>query len=273
MKKHLVLLSATTLLAASAYSQKTIKGLIGAERAFASFTESHTIREGFLQFLDSTGLIFSRGNAINAFEAFGKQKAGPAVLSWEPAFAIISASGELGVTTGPFTVKASVADTVSGRGNFSSVWKVNGAGDWKNMVDLGVNYTKKAGAVQQVQEIVLAKQVIPRISFSEIMEMDNKFNQAIKEKSGNILLTQLSADSWLNAEGETPVIGTNLITNFLLHIPEAIAFTPNAGGISSSGDLAYVYGTVQNGTKKENYLRVWANRNKKWRVVLQTIKW
>lgn len=268
-----MLLSVAALVSASACAQKTIRGLVDAEKAFASFTETHNIRDGFLQFLDSTGLIFNKGNVINAFEAFGKQKAGPAVLSWEPSFAIISVSGDLGVTTGPFSIRASNGDTVSGRGSFSSVWKTNKAGVWKNVVDLGVNYTKKLPAVQQVQEIVLTQPVTTDISFSEILVMDNKFNQLIKDKSATGILAQLAADSWLNAEGETPVLGTKLITNLLLHIPEAIVFTSAAGGISSSGDLAYVYGYVQNGAKKENYLRVWANRNKKWQVVLQTIKW
>jgi hypothetical protein len=276
MKKYAMLFSvATVLLAApAAYAQKTIKGLIDAEKAFASYTETHNIRDGFLKFLDSNGIIFRQGNAVNAFESFSKQKAGPAVLSWEPSFAIISASGDLGITTGPFLVRAtSINDTVVGRGNFSSVWKMNKAGEWKNVVDLGVSYTKKSAPTTQVQELILTQPVTTDISFSEIIDLDTKFNQAIKEKSINTILTQLSADSWLNAEGETPILGTKPISNILLHIPDTVLFKSDAGGISSSGDLAYVYGTVNNGNKKENYLRVWGNRNRRWQVILQTIKW
>jgi hypothetical protein len=276
MKKYAIFLclAAALLTASAAFSQKTIKGLVDAEKAFASFTETHNIRDGFLKFLDSTGLIFRKGTAANGIESFTNQKAGPAVLSWEPAFAIISASGDLGVTTGPFLVRAtSINDTVAGRGNFSSVWKINKSGEWKNLVDLGVSYTKKLPAIQQVQELVLTQPVTTDISFSEILDMDTKFNQALKEKNSNTLLTQLAPDSWLNAEGETPILGTKLISNILLHIPDTVLFQSGAGGISSSGDLAYVYGTVNNGNKKENYLRVWANRSRRWQVILQTIKW
>jgi len=269
MKKCLAVFSASCMLICSfAFSQKNIRGLVDAEKAFASFTQTHTIREGFLKYMDSNGVVFRQGIAVNALDAFQKQAAGSARLNWEPAFVVISASGDFGITTGPYILHPKpLQDTPVAYGNFSSVWIMNKQGEWKNLVDLGVSCTKRAGDVKQVQEIILApKTMMVPVSFDDVLTLDKKFNQDLT------IATQLSADSWLNIEGEAPVTGIQMISNVLMHIPDTVLFHSETGKISTAGDLAYVYGSVVNGNKKENYLRVWANRNKRWQVILQTIK-
>jgi hypothetical protein len=274
-KPALSFLIVAFLLSAPAFSQKGIKGLIDAEKAFASFTAAHSIKEGFLQYMDSGGIIFRQGKPVSALEFYQQQKSGPVVLSWEPAFAVISASGDFGITTGSYEIRAtSLQDTVIGRGSFSSVWQINKQGAWKNLADLGVSYKTGLPAVKQVQEIVLPAGISTGgIAFEEVFALDKKFNVALKEKNSGALLSYLPADSWLNMEGEKPINGDKMIANILLHIPETVSLNSEAGNISVADDMAYVYGSVVNGTKKENYLRVWINRNKKWQVILQTIKW
>lgn len=259
----------------SAFPQKGIKGLVEAEKAFASFTTANTIKEGFLRFMDSTGVIFRQGKAINAWEAYQQQKSGPAILSWEPAFAIISASGDFGITSGPYELRnGSLQDSVVARGSFSSVWKMNKQGVWKNLADLGTSYKKTHPLIKQVLQTELpAGTAVPSISFEEVFTLDKKFNAALAEKNSAALSQWLPVDSWLNMEGEIPVVGDKLIMNILAHIPATVLFDAEAGNISSAGDMAYVYGSVTNVNKKENYLRVWIKRNNKWQVILQTIKW
>lgn len=102
-QKRSILLTGTFLiLSIFAFAQKGIIGLVNAETQFALFTASYTVKEGFLIYMDSAGVIFRQGNEMNAWEAYQKQKAGRGMLSWEPAFAVISASGDLGATTGPY---------------------------------------------------------------------------------------------------------------------------------------------------------------------------
>ena len=275
MKKQPAICIVTALLLSSltAFPQKGVKGLINAEKAFATFTSANTVKEGFLRYMDSAGLIFRQGKALNAIEAYQQQKAGTAILSWEPAFAVISASGDFGVTTGPYELRnGSIQDSVIGRGSFSSVWQINKHGDWKNLADLGTSYKKINPPIKQVQEIELAP-ASANTSFEDIIALDKKFNAAIVEKNSASLLQHLPVDSWLNMEGETPVTGDKVIVNVLTHIPATVLFDAAAGKLSSAGDMAYVYGFVTNAGKKENYLRVWIKRNTKWQVILQTIKW
>jgi hypothetical protein len=264
------------LLAGSmANAQKGIRGMVKAEQSFASFTASHTIKEGFLQFMDSNGIVFNNGISLNAMEVYQQAKAGKAILSWKPVFAVMSFSGDLGVTSGPFEVRpSSLKDPVSSRGSFSSVWRINKEGFWKNMVDLGVSYQANYTAPRRIQEIILQSPNRTRATGLEnVLELDRQFNNSIREKNLAKLLSFIPSDSWLNMKGETPFSGEKLITNVLLHIPEGIILTPMSGGISIAGDLAYVYGSVVNRERTENYLRVWINRNNEWQVILQTIKW
>ncbi len=258
----------------TSYSQKGIKGLVNAEKAFATFTKTHTVRDGFLQFMDSTGIIFREGNAINAFEFYQKQNPNAAILSWTPSFAVISASGEMGVTTGPYELRSgSIQDSSVSCGFFSSIWQLNKNGLWKNMVDLGISYKKRSPLVDTVYKIKLPKtKNIYRTPIEDIISLDNKFNTAISEKNYGFLIAYLSPETRLNIVGEKPVAGHSASFNSLQFISKNVKLNAVSGKVSAAGDFAYVYGTVTNRNKKQNYLRVWIYQNDQWQVILQTIQ-
>lgn len=275
MKKHQLLFTVLLLMACSnSFSQTGIRGLVNAEKAFASFTVSHTIREGFLNYMDSAGIIFRQGEVINALETYQKQNPGPAKLSWEPDFVVISASGDMGVTMGPYEFRAkSVQDTPVARGSFSSVWHINKQGQWKNMVDLGVSYTELPSTKTTVQEITIQDAPNKAFSIADLFLLDQKLNNAIQEKNSKEWLPLIAPDGRLNIEGHAPFTGNEPISTALTAFPAGLELHAVGGGLSTAKDFAYVYGTVINGTRKENYLRAWVYRNKQWQVILQTIKW
>jgi hypothetical protein len=258
----------------TAAAQKGIKGLINAEKQFAWFTATHTVKEGFLSYMDSAGVIFRQGKDLNAFEAYRKQPASPGILNWTPAFAVISASGDMGATTGPYEfMTKSLQDTPVGNGSFCSVWQINKTGEWKNMADLGTSYKQEAPPVRQVREVIQPKQTTENIGFEDILAIDRKFNTALQQRSMGIWMQYIASDSWLNIDGALPAIGMLQIADALQKLPGSIQINSKTGNISSARDFAYVYGTVVNGSIRNNYLRVWIYRNKQWQVVIQTLKW
>lgn len=255
-------------------AQKGLKGLIGAEREFAHFTESSNIRGGFLKFMDSTGLIFQQGRPMNAHQVYQRQKAGPGVLSWAPDFAVVSASGDMGVTSGPYLIRPrALTDTPVARGYFSSIWRMDAHGEWKNLADLG---TASAAAELPVKDIVsfsLPGQKLPDQAFTSILLLDSVLNRAITGRDSQQWEKFLMAESRMNPDRQAPVSGEKQVTEALLQAPDGLQLAAMGGGISSAGDFAYTYGMVTNGTRKENYLRAWICRRKEWKLVLQTIKW
>jgi hypothetical protein len=271
--KHVTLTILAISAACACMGQRNINGLVNAERKFAEYTSTHTIKEGFLKFMDSSGVIFRQGMDLNALDVYRRQPAGPGILSWEPSFAIISASGDMGATTGPYEFRAkSAADTVSGYGTFLSVWRINKQDEWKNIADFGTSYRGRAPE-QPLKRIVLAKPVTVSSTREDILQLDRKFNKDITGKNMSEWMPYISTDTRFHFEGSFSAKGMLQIADAMQKLPEGILIATKTGDISSAGDFAYTYGMVMNGQVKNNYLRVWIYRNGQWQVILQTLKW
>lgn len=268
------LMAVCLLLSIVSFAQRNINGLIKAEKSFASFTLAHTIKEGFLNYMDSTGIVFRKGIAVNALKVFREQKAGPGILTWRPSFAATSSSGDMGVTSGPYEFREkSITDTPVTKGTFSSIWQINQKGEWKNLLDLGIAYNSVPAPVSHVEQVRLKTGEIITFSLENVLIIDHTLNEAIQHRDKEIWQPYLSSESILNMEGHTPYKGPEQINAVLRTFPLGIVLQPLSGGMASSRDFAYVYGTISVGDKTDNYLRVWIFRNGHWQVILQTIKW
>lgn len=114
--------------------------IINAEKNFALTARQESFRTAFLNNLDREGLIFENGNVYNAVKAFSKMKATNDKLLWHPSFACASTSGDLGFTTGAFEFRKDMNSKVLSAGEYSSVWRRSDNGEWKLLIDLGVNF-------------------------------------------------------------------------------------------------------------------------------------
>jgi ketosteroid isomerase-like protein len=61
-------------------------------------------------------------------------------LSWDPMYARVSLSGDLGYTYGPFRIaqRKAESDEIIASGHYLSVWRRDGHGEWKVAADIGV---------------------------------------------------------------------------------------------------------------------------------------
>ena len=130
---------ATTVTAASA----ALDSLVAAERAFAARSVEKGMRDAFLEFLAADGVIF-RPLATNGRAVWEARGPIPATLVWEPAFAEVSAAGDLGFTTGPWELRPNDAQRPTGYGHFVSIWQRQSDGTWRVAVDIGVSHAKPA---------------------------------------------------------------------------------------------------------------------------------
>src|SRR6266496_2017264 len=130
-------------IAVNSFSQKNFDGLIKAEKSFAAYSVAYRTKDAFLKFADSTGIIFDPAteSPVNAIEIWNKREKRPGKLDWQPEYAEIAASNDFGYTTGPYTF--TMNDTVTARGEYVTVWQMNKQGEWKFLLDLGVNNTPK----------------------------------------------------------------------------------------------------------------------------------
>src|ERR1051325_11237301 len=119
-----------------------------AEKRFARAGWDHGIRESFLQFLADGSILFAPG-PTDARGFYTNYKDRGWSLAWQPVFATISRSGELGVTTGPWELKNKKNDPVAiARGEFVSIWKQQPDHSWKVVFDCGIDHRAPTGTSQ-----------------------------------------------------------------------------------------------------------------------------
>lgn len=108
--------------------------LINTDRSFAMMSKKEGMRDAFIEYLDSNGVMLrpqqlpiEGGDAIDYLI---QQNDENYTLTWEPKNAVVAESGELGYTYGIYAMSAKKVDTTI-YGTYTSVWKKQPDGKWK----------------------------------------------------------------------------------------------------------------------------------------------
>jgi ketosteroid isomerase-like protein len=118
--------------------------IINADQAFSALSKEMGMKHAFLQYA-AQDVVMLRENSFpqkgkNALEErFRTISDTGFVLIWEPLFADVAASGELGYSYGIYTSTSKDAEgrpTVE-KGTYATVWKKDMNGDWKFVLDTG----------------------------------------------------------------------------------------------------------------------------------------
>lgn len=254
-------------------SQNKIVNLIQAEKDFAAYSVSHNTKAAFLKFLDSAGVVFENGNPVNGIEAWNKKEVRQGILNWHPQFAEISASGNLGYTTGPWTFQPkTITDSVVARGQYATVWQLDKKGNWKFIVDLGINETPIAD-IKEVEEINVNLKTYSPIDLSSLLKAEKAFIRQFNKDKIKAYKQYLSKKTVLNRNRHLPAIQADELESSIRDTPAEVRFQVDHSGIATSGDLGFVYGTILNKDKKENYLRVWRRENQGWKIAMDVVRY
>jgi len=269
--KHNMLAAGLILSSFLANSQKNIDGLTRAERSFAAYAVAHGTKPAFLLFADSAGIMFDQGKPVNALQLWNARENRSGVLNWRPDYIEIAASHDFGYTTGPWTFQPkTVQDSITARGRFITVWHISNLGEWKFLVDLGVSN------VTPSPDTILRKIEITDPSFepgtsTTLIAIENEFIQAAKQSLKDAYQKYLSGQTLLSRHNINPARTSEEIRDVSSNSPQSIQFTVDGSGISSSGDLGYVYGTTVIGGKTDNYLHVWRKEKQGWKLALEVL--
>lgn len=270
--KQFVLLTGLAL-AMQAQAQKDIDGMIQAEKNFAAYSVANGTKEAFLTFLDSASSVFDKGQPVNGIAFWTKKGKAPGVLNWHPQFAEIAASNELGYTTGPWTFQPqTVHDSVVANGQFTTIWHINKNGEWKALVDLGVNNLPSVDS-QEVQPINLPKISTQPIDLASLVKTEEAFIKAYKKSTTAAYQQYLSANSILNRHKNLPATTPEQQEAVITATPKDMQFKILHSHISSTGDMGFIYGTVLFNQKTDNYLRIWRRELDGWKIALEVVRY
>ncbi|HZH33583.1 MAG TPA: hypothetical protein VEX64_02025 [Pyrinomonadaceae bacterium] len=276
MKKQLLLLLLMFICCSAAQSQNSsaVESVVGAEKAFARTAEEKGTKAAFLQFAADNGLVFNP-IPLNAREAWSKRSDNSPLLVWQPAWADASASGDFGYTTGPWSMHPkSKADTATSFGEYVTIWKKQPGGDWKFVLEIGIQHAKPEG------DGTVALQTAPANKYKNSKSEDaNVWRELENEFSTSILKNGLtktyekhgSEQIRLLRQNYFPFVGKKNALKFFQI--ERMNLKTNILAGEAASDLAYAYGEYdlieQNGKINEGYyLRIWKREPKGWRIAL-----
>lgn len=253
-----------------------LNDMIKHEYSFAEKAAGGSTRDAFLAFIADEGIIF-RPHPVNGKVFLEKQKPNEGWLIWYPEKASISASGDIGYTTGPASFRKAKGDTTDiWFGNFCTVWRKQKDNSWKFLIDFGISNEKPTAKIKPLNRE--ATQYIADLPLTELS--DKSKIKSLEEMLSNVSSkakfeklfsgTRFLIDGFMPADGET-----NIIKLLFKKIIGEVKYNMIDGGISSAEDFAYAYGTVKytdlksSEPREDYYLRVWQKQKDEWKITIE----
>jgi len=251
-----------------------LETLVAAEREFSGTSLREGIRASFMKFFADDGVSLSP--KPHPYKKTARNSPPPAnplarTLYWEPVFADVASSGDLGCTMGPSRYRdASKPDTTVSYGFFFSVWKKQKDGTWKVAVDVG------SGATRIVEEYFgRPVETVPHEQYSpprrrpdakairkELMALDRTFGgNVVRRGAVEAYRAVLTTHARVLRDGLVPFSGKDDILAYLVKGTAVRVPQPMDAGVSKSGDFGFTYGAFRAKAGAKNpsgyYLHVW----------------
>lgn len=247
--------------------------LAAAESAFAAQSVREGMRAAFLAWLAPDATLF-RAGPVNGPAAIAASPDPPIVLDWRPVFVEVAASGELGLSTGPWKITSRSDPSAPPLfGQFISVWKRTADAGWRVHVDLGISHPHPGLA-----DAPLLAQVTPALargdSAAGVAAAEADFARRAAEAGNAAAYAHwLSPAARIYREGHAPFLGREAALASPAAGNDRIAWSVERHEASASGDLGYAMGryAVPGGSTAGHYLRVWRREAPGWRIALDVV--
>ena len=112
------------------------------DRFYSALSAEKGMNTAFIEMFDSAGVMLSANKQpIEGIDAIRtsllSESDSTFILTWEPKFAKMAASGELGYTYGIYQIKDKATDSITGVGKYATIWQKQSDGKWKAILDTG----------------------------------------------------------------------------------------------------------------------------------------
>jgi ketosteroid isomerase-like protein len=263
--------------AVSVHAQSALQDMVKTEQAFSQMAQDQSIRDAFMMYIADDGLLFRPG-AVNGKKWMTEHPVPESdkrpVLVWQPAFAGMAVSGDMGFTTGPWEAKADINDVQpQGYGDFVTVWKKQTDGTWRFVVDLGISHPQSGGPLTLWTPAETPKKEFKPVDVpivrETLMERDRNYAAAVLSHGFPKSYAAYAARTVrLYRANYLPFIGRDASIGQLSKTTGEFKWTPVGGDVSSAGDFGYTHGTYEAGNERGSYVRIWKKQNGQWRIVM-----
>jgi hypothetical protein len=255
--------------------------IVAAENAFSADARRYGVRLAFLAHFDAGSWLF-RPYPVPALDALARDGDDGAPLEWGPDTVGVSASGDMGFTSGPWTAHAAGTDGLV-HGHFLTVWKRGEDGIWRVQVDAGVSHPALAKPATSVDVVVHGDDPPTKALMNDeiakrraqLERTDDTLRHALADTSGD------KSTLWLGASdpgirvlrsGHTPATGKEA-QELAAHDAPRIGSGPRrALDVASGGDLGYTIGGDASCAACGTYYRIWRWQDGAWFVLVDLSK-
>lgn len=136
----ILLLNATSCSKKS--SMENSETLLDTDRSYSALSVKQGMNAAFLAMFDMAGVKLQTNHLpIVGFENIKASLMGEDdsvfTLTWEPMFAKIATSGDMGYTYGTYKIADKATDSITSEGTYVTIWGKNSTGQWKALLDTG----------------------------------------------------------------------------------------------------------------------------------------
>jgi ketosteroid isomerase-like protein len=276
--RKLVFLSAALFLAACSQPTRTdsmdaAKSLAAAETAFAAHSVREDMRAAFLAAFADDG-VFVRNGWVVANGYLAGRPAPAIVLDWRPQYVEVAASGEMGLSTGPWKLASKAQPSAPpAYGQFVTIWKREPGKAWKVAVDLGIAHPAPTLWDQPLVSVVVQGEAAR--SGGGIRGAEERY--AADARSGlKAAYAQHGSQSLrFYRDANAPLLGKAAALASSALSDEAVAWTVERVETARSGDFGFARGSYAArsapGVPLGYYLRVWRVEAGEWRIALDVV--
>lgn len=252
-----------------------LQKLVETELQFARTAAEKGTRSAFLEFLADDGVIFSP-TEMNGKLVWKGRPESPALLSWNPAWADISADGKFGYTTGGWEFRPKgKTDKPSGFGEYVTLWQKQPDGTFKAVLDIGIRHPSSSltnAAWKSPSDAGSGAKTV-KAGVSNAMLNDIFSNRSM----ANGYFNYLADDCVVLREGQMPLYGKQ---NAFFALEKLDKEFPDSAFLNFSASLSKIYGNLMyasgeyklnykdGSVKRWNFVQIWKNRGGRWLIAL-----
>lgn len=257
--------------------EAAIGAIVEGERKFYEMSQAQGTRAAFLEFLSDDSIVFEPG-PTDGKKVWNARPEGSVWLSWQPVFAAMSRSADLGYTTGPAEYRKNKEDQKPFRyGQYISVWQKQKDGAWKVALDVGHENPPPTNRPAEPElsfsnegSDIKAAAVGARRRFADAQK---KFAAAAKLDSTMAIAEAAREDVRVHREAMFPGLGKDAVGLMLSVRRGKLSLTQMGERMSVAGDLACVYGKYllarAQSDERGHYLQIWrASDDGAWKLAL-----
>jgi ketosteroid isomerase-like protein len=252
-------------------SDEPARSLAAAESAFAAHSVREDMRAAFLANFAPDAVYVRRG-WVEAVPNLQSHPAPPIVLDWRPVHVEAAASGDFGLSTGPWKITSkSKPDAPPAFGQFVSIWRRSPDGAWRVEVDLGIDHPQSALWDAPLEARALSGAGTP--AADGIATAEARFARDARTDGARSAYRAYGADNLrYYRNGNAPVVGRAASLASAAMSDDCLVYTIERSETARSNDLGYARGSFAAASAPTvplgYFMRVWRLEAGEWRLAL-----